>query len=51
VKDPYGFTQVSDQARHAVLLSLSPRLSSTTAPGAWSPFTVILACLAGVKQL
>ena len=47
----YGRTHVSDHARQAVLLCLSPRISSPTDPSASSPLTVIRPARAGMKQL
>jgi hypothetical protein len=46
-----GRTQVSDQARQAVLLTLSPRISGKGRPWATTPLTVTWAFRAGTKQL
>src|SRR5215470_1397991 len=48
---PYGRTQVSDHARHAVLLSLSPRFCGNGCPTATRSFSVTCARRAGIKQL
>src|SRR5262244_1996949 len=48
---PYGCTQVSDHARQAVLLSLSPRFCGNGWPTATRSLRVTCARRAGIKQL